>query len=363
MNNHITFTALLAFFIGSSSPILAADVDTNAEPRQLLWGDTHLHTNNSFDAFLNGNLSVTPVDAYRFAKGEPVIHAYNRSRVQLATPLDFLVVSDHAEFLGGIKDIYNEGIGLENPGPIEQLVLWYREWEIRDVIDRGEGPAYFSDILPKPGNPRELALRWNEDLPDLIPGALGSQRNAWHALLETADEHNNPGKFTAFAGWEWSSQPGSANLHRVVVSNANTTSGQKFLPFASTDSPFPEDLWQWLDKTETDTGVRFIAIPHNSNISKGLMFDDKTLRGDTIERDYAERRLRYEPIVEMTQIKGDSETHELLSPDDAFAKFETYPYYLSKKSEPYAVKPGDYVRSALKTGLELGQKIGVNPFK
>jgi hypothetical protein len=291
---------------------MAGDSDSYSKPTRLLWGDTHLHTNNSFDAFLNGNKSVSPDDAYRFAQGEPVIHAYNRTRVQLETPLDFLVVSDHAEFLGGIKDIYNDGIGLENPGPIEKLVLWYREREIREAIDSGKGPAFFGNILPKPGDPREAVKTYVEDLGDPVPGADVSARNAWHRLLETADRHNNPGTFTAFSGWEWSSQPGGANLHRVVITNADAASGRQFMPFSSTDSPYPEDLWRWLSTTENETGVRFLAIPHNANVSKGVMFDTKTLRGDAIDRDYATLRIRYERVTEVTQIKGDSETNESL---------------------------------------------------
>ncbi|MGK0338919.1 MAG: hypothetical protein ACJAYE_000985 [Candidatus Azotimanducaceae bacterium] len=353
----IVFLPLL--FIGVST----ASADGPSETTRLLWGDTHLHTNNSFDAFLNGNKSISPDDAYRFAQGEPVIHAYNRSRIQLETPLDFLVVSDHAEFLGGIKDIYNEGIGLKDPSPIERLVLWYREREIREAIDSGNGQAFFNDILPKPADPREAAKTYAEDLGDPVPGADVSALNAWHRLLDTADQHNKLGVFTAFSGWEWSSQPGGANLHRVVITNADAVSGRQFMPFASTDSPYPEDLWRWLGTTENETGVRFLSIPHNSNVSKGVMFDIKSLRGNAIDSAYAAQRLRYERIVEVTQIKGDSETHESLSPDDEFAKFETYAHYLSATKEEYVVRSGDYVRAALKTGLVLDQNIGANPFK
>ncbi len=337
--------------------------DAELPERQLLWGDTHLHTNNSFDAFLNGNMSVTPADAFRFAKGEPVVHAYNRTRVQIETPLDFLVITDHAEFLGGIKDIYYEGIGMKNPNIIEQLVLWYRENEIRAAIDDGNGVEFFNSVLPETGNPRELASQWRDTLPDPVPGADVSQQKAWYKLIETSDEHNDPGTFTAFSGWEWSSQPGSANLHRVVITNADQDVGRTFLPFGSTDSPFPEDLWAWLSKTEQASGARFIAIPHNPNVSRGLMFDTKTLRGEDIDADYAERRLQFEPIVEMTQIKGDSETHESLSPDDEFAKFETYEFLLAAQSDRYQPKPGDYVRTGLMRGLEIEEEIGVNPFK
>ena len=354
-----------AIFMVCCLPLVAHAAEDNetSNHKVLLWGDTHLHTNNSFDAFLNDNRSVTPEDAYRFAKGEPVVHAYTKTRVQITTPLDFLVVTDHAEFLGGMKDIYFKGIDLKDPNIIERLVIWYREREIRNAIDSGQGQTYFSDVLPKPGNPRVLAESWVDELPPAIPGAEASLVNAWHELLKTADRYNEPGQFTAFSGWEWSSQPGAANLHRVVISDANKTTGKNFLPFASTDSPFPEDLWRWLEKTEQASGVRFLAIPHNSNVSKGVMFDTKTLRGENIDIDYAERRLRYEPIVEVTQIKGDSETHESLSPGDEFAMFETYTHLLASSGEISKVEKGDYVRSALKTGLQLEQSIGVNPFK
>ena len=340
-----------------------AQADSRSAPTRLLWGDTHLHTDNSFDAFLNGNTSVSPEDAFRFARGEPVVHPYNRVRVQLRRPLDFLVVSDHAEFLGGIKDIYYHGIGLEDPGPIEQLVLWYREWQIRKAIDSGNGPEFFGSVLPAPGDPREAARTFAADLSAPVPGADVSARNAWHELLDTADRYNTPGTFTAFAGWEWSSQPGGANLHRVIVTNADSTTGRRFEPFSATDSPYPDDLWRWLRATADAAGVRLLAIPHNSNVSKGIMFDTVTLRGDPIDADYAEARMQFERIVEVTQIKGDSETHPSLSPDDEFADFETYEHYLSTADEPYVVHPGDYVRAALKTGLAVGQAVGINPFQ
>jgi hypothetical protein len=178
-----------------------------------------------------------------------------------------------------------------------------------------------------------------------------------------ADAHNNPSTFAALIGWEWSSNPGGANLHRVVVSDADAGRAAKFLPFGSTDSPYPEDLWAWLERTSAETGTRFVAIPHNANISKGLMFDGDTLRGAPIDAAYAETRRRWEPVVEITQIKGDSETHPALSPDDPFADFESYEHYIQQTPEAYQPRPGDFVRSALKTGLELEARLGVNPYR
>jgi len=232
--------------------------------RQLLWGDTHLHTANSFDAFLNANMTVTPDTAYRYAKGEPVVHAYNRTRVQIQTPLDFLVVSDHAEFFGGIRDIYYDGIQVKDPNLIERLLFWLNENEIRDAINSGTGPEYFANLLPISEDPREAIKKWTEQR--TIPGADISFRNAWLELTEAAESHNSPGEFTAFMGWEWSSTPGGANLHRVVMSNADEKTAASFFPFSSIDSPYPEDLWRWLEKKGGETGVRFLSIPHNSNV-------------------------------------------------------------------------------------------------
>lgn len=331
--------------------------------RQLLWGDTHLHTTYSFDAFLNGNMSAGPDVAYRYAKGIPVIHPYTRTRVRIGKPLDFLVVSDHAEFLGGIRDIYYDGIQDPDPNIIESLVYRFNEWRIRRAIDSGGGADYFRDLLPVSGDPRQAAEQWGEQGGGAPPGADISARNAWQRIIEAADAHNEPGRFTALIGWEWSSNPGGANLHRIVVSDADAATAGEFHPFSSIDSPYPEDLWAWLGETSAALDARFVAIPHNSNISKGFMFDDRSLRGEPVDADYAAARQRWEPVAEITQIKGDSETHPSLSPQDPFADFEPYEHYIQQQPEPYQAEPGDYLRSALKTGLEIGERVGVNPHR
>ena len=359
------FTTTLRLLTFSSLLVLMTTfgVNTHAEP-QLLWGDTHLHTSYSFDAFLNGNQTADPDTAYAFAKGQPVIHPGTRTRVQLNTPLDFLVISDHAEFYGGIRDIYLDGVQQPDPNILEQLAFWYTENEIRDAIDNGNGPAYFANLLPDDLDPIDAAKSWTENTSAVTPpGANISARNAWQRMLDSAERFDEPGKFTALIGWEWSSVPGGANLHRVVVTDADLPKARKFMPFSSTDSPFPEDLWQWMDATAEEINARFVAIPHNSNISKGQMFSKKSLRGEPISADYAKQRVRLEPIVEITQYKGDSETHPDLSPEDDFANFGLYPWYIQKvRTRNYQAKPGDYVRSALKTGLELDAQLGVNPY-
>ncbi|MEZ5595309.1 MAG: DUF3604 domain-containing protein [Pseudomonadales bacterium] len=345
-----------------SLALALASATAMADDKLLLWGDTHLHTSNSFDAFLNNNVSADPDTAYRWAKGEPVIHPYNRARVQIAQPLDFLVVSDHAEFMGGIRDIYLNGIHVEDAGPIDSLIHWYTTRRIRQAVDAKQGAAIFNTILPKSENAKEAAGSWGESTGGALPVAPEVITNTWRQFATTADRHNEPGKFTAFIGWEWSSTPGGANLHRVVVSSANADSAAKFMPFTSTESPYPEDLWNWLAKTGAETGVDFLSIPHNSNVSKGLMFSDRKLDGSEMDADHARLRAQWERIAEVTQIKGDSETHPDLSPDDEFADFETYPYYLQQKTESYVAHPGDYLRSALRTGLALDRKLNVNPF-
>jgi len=332
-------------------------------PRQLIWGDTHLHTSYSFDAFLNLNLTADPDVAYRFAKGLPVIHPYNRTRVQLRAPLDFLVVSDHAEFLGGLRDIYYNGIQQEDANVFDRLLNWYRTRTIRNAIDADQGNELFVSLLPVAEDPVKAAAAWRDRTRSSLPGAANSLRNAWLETTRIADKHNEPGRFTALIGWEWSSVPGGANLHRVVVTDADAATAQKFLPFGSNDSPYPDDLWAWLETTSNTTGANFVAIPHNSNISKGLMFADRTLRGEPITAQSARSRLKWERVVEITQIKGTSETHPLLSPNDEFADFELYPYYIQQQTEPYVARRGDFVRPALEAGLSLEAQVGVNPFK
>jgi Protein of unknown function (DUF3604) len=331
--------------------------------KRLLWGDTHLHTSFSFDAFLSGNQTADPDTAYRWARGLPVIHPGNRTRVRIGTPLDFLVVSDHAEFLGGIRDIYRDGIQDRTWNPLRLLAYRYFEWRIRHAIDSGHGREYFRGLLPtSSSDPLEAARSWNPTA-RTPPGADVSARNAWEATIRAAEANDEPGRFTAFVGWEWSSTPGGANLHRVVVTDADPATAQRFEPFGSNRSPFPEDLWAWLERTSAETGAHFLAIPHNSNLSKGLMFSERTLRGEPIDADYARRHSQWERVAEVTQVKGDSETHPALSPDDEFADFERYSYYIQQSPEPYRPQPGDFLRSAFRTGLALESRIGVNPYR
>ena len=336
---------------------------TWATEKQILWGDTHLHTNRSFDAFTNRNFSVGPDEAYRFARGLPVVHPGHKARVQLETPLDFLVVSDHAEFLGNIRHLYNVGIPTDGMDFFQKLRVWYVQYLIRDVIKKGEGRAFFVRQLPEPfDTPQEAISEW--DLAgSVFPRVPILEDQAWSDITDAAEANNIPGQFSAILGWEYSLIPGGANLHRVVMTDLDGKSAKVFQPFGSDDSLYPEDLWAWLDKTSQETGGNFIAIPHNSNISKGAMFDTITMRNEPIGPEYAEIRRRWEPIVEVTQYKGDSETHPVLSPDDSFADFEDYPFYIQRDWTEYKPQVGDFMRSALIRGMQIEREIGVNPYQ
>lgn len=331
--------------------------------KQLLWGDTHLHTNRSFDAYTNRNFTVDPNDAYRFARGIPVEHPYHKARVQLETPLDFLVVSDHAEFLDNIRHTVEVGIDTSEMSIWQKLRTWYVQYLIRDAIAENRGREFFVSLLPEPYDTAQEAVA-NWDLTESgLPAIRSVEDQSWSDTADAADANNIPGEFSAILGWEYSLIPGGANLHRVVMTDLDGTSAKAFQPFGSDDSLYPEDLWSWLDKTSAETGGEFIAIPHNSNISKGAMFDTRTLRDEPIGPEYAEIRRRWEPVVEITQYKGDSETHPALSPEDPFADFEDYPYYIQRDWTPFKPQIGDYIRPALIRGMQLEGEIGVNPYQ
>lgn len=347
---------VLALFL-----LAALASDGVAAPSQLLWGDTHLHTSNSFDAFLNQNKSADPNTAYQYAKGAPVVHPGNRTRVQIGTPLDFLVVADHAEFYGAMRHAVQRGV------PTDDLSLWdsftatITQWVLQFVSEWDYGREFFAALLPKPGEtPEEAAVKGPGV--DVAAGDAMS-RTMWQEAIRIADDHNDPGNFTSLIGWEWSSIPAGANLHRVVFTSADADVASQWQPFSSIDSMYPEDLWAWLQETTDRTGAQFVSIPHNSNISKGRMFAETSLRGEAFTKETAQTRAKWETVVEATQFKGDSEAHPDLSPNDEFADFELYPFYIQNDPPPYEPDTGDYVRTALMRGLAIEEKIGFNPYQ
>ena len=335
-------------------------------PRKLLWGDTHLHSNQSADAYTIGNSNLTPSDAFRFARGEEVI-SEKGVRAKLRVPLDFLMVSDHATFLGMFKRIENRDL------EILKTPLGKR-W--RKYMDQND-PNLFTEFVD--GLDGRLEDTFSKE--DYIP--------IWKEITENVDKFNQPGVFTALIGYEWTPAPTGDNLHRVVVFKDDAKLAQKIIPFSAIDSRKPEDLWNFLKEYNSSTGGEAISISHNSNISGGRMFPSENSYGEPIDSAYANMRNRWEPLVEATQVKGDSETHPALSPDDQFADYETwegnigrsqtkrliristtgdckdplnYKCYKYKEKEKHRYK-GSYVRSGLRRGLEIEKKIGVNPYK
>jgi hypothetical protein len=321
------------------SPYLQEDL-----PNQVLFGDTHLHTAYSADAGLVG-ATLGPDDAYRFAKGEEVISNMGVP-ARLQRPLDFLVVTDHAENLG-------LPAALEEDSPVLKENEWGRE--IADVFS------------PRTVDARIAAYeQWMsatyEGVDPLAGTAFG--QTMWERVTEAAERHNQPGGFTALIGFEWTSQPNGSNMHRNVIFRDGKERADQIVPISSYDSDDPEVLWAWMQDYEETTGGRLLAIPHNGNLSNGLMFDDVTLSGQPLSADYAERRQRWEPIYEITQIKGDGEAHPMLSAEDEFADYGTWDKgSFGPDPKTPDMLPREYARSAWKRGLAYEAELGINPFK
>jgi hypothetical protein len=317
-------------------------------PDQVLFGDTHLHTAYSADAGFLG-ATTTPDDAYRFAKGETVISSHGIP-ARLARPLDWLVVADHAENLGLVIALDEQSALLEGNEWAAGLAEIFAP---RDAAAMGQSYLYWTG-----GFDPEAAASG-----DPLAGT-GLETTMWQRITEAAERHNTPGAFTALIGYEWSSGPGGNNLHRNVIFRDAKDLADQAVPFSSYDSEDPEDLWDWMERYETETGGQVLAIPHNGNLSNGLMFDDVTMAGETLSADYAMRRMRWEPVYEVTQMKGDGEAHPMLSPDDAFADYGTWDVgSFGAELKTPEMLPREYAREALKRGLAYDAELGVNPFK
>ena len=256
-------------------------------PVRVFFGDTHHHTANSPDAGLIGN-TLGPDMAYRFARGEEVTSSTGL-RVKLNRPLDFLVVSDHAEYLG-------LPVMIRNGDPVLLADPYGKRWY--DMFQTGKDGAYDAVM--------EIIGSATKGVPLITTESV--TRSVWERFTKTAEQFNDPGRFTAFIGFEWSSLPQARNLHRVVIFRDGADRANQVLPYSLFDSQDPEDLWKYLAGYEQKTGGQVLAIAHNGNWSNGVMFDGKTLAGEPIDRSYAEARIRWEPIYEITQIKGDGET-------------------------------------------------------
>jgi hypothetical protein len=312
-----------------------------AEPnpfRNVYFGETHMHSALSLDAYIGGT-RLMPSDSLRFAKGKPVL--VNGRYKKLGRPLDFAMVSDHVEYLGEMySTIFPNALGFKQE-TLEALRTLQslkdrQEWFYKYVVSntRGENPQH----------------------PPFFKGPE-TTKSGWQVVINAAEEHNEPGKFTAFIGFEWSAAPGGGNMHRNVMFRDRVAPK---LPLSSFETNKVEELWAWLQQA-SDAGSAVLAIPHNSNASKGLMFPQVDSFGKPLDAAYAKARCSWEPLIEMMQIKGNSEVHRAFWAADEFADFENA-NSIQKNSNRYFSKR-DFVREGLKLGLAKGQKLGTNPFK
>ncbi len=326
---------------------------TSGIATKLLWGDTHLHTSNSIDAFGFG-VKLGPEEALRFARGEEVTSTWGL-KAKLERPLDFLVIADHSGGLGATQRLYDAPRFLISDPTLRR---WHdmmheghqgRQRATMELINAA-GDGSLAKILP-----REEGRKGTEQI--------------WKSHTGIVERYNEPGKFTAFMGFEYTLMPQGDNLHRVVMFRDGKLRADQVLPYDPTTegTETVDKLWDYMDAYEKKTGGKALAIPHNSNLSNGLMFDMVAPGGGPVTADYARRRALREPLVEVTQIKGDSESHPFLSPNDEFAGFGDAGWDLGNLTMQRAKTPdmlgGDYVREALKRGLALEAKTGVNPYK
>ena len=316
-------------------------------PTQVFWGDTHLHTTNSLDARAFG-VTLDVEAAYRFARGEQVVSSSGQG-ARLARPLDFLVVTDHSDAMGVMDQLI-----LGNPRLLKHA-------ELRDLHEKlqavGEAVG-------------QALIEFAQVIEPAYSGPLLDEetiRSVWDDYVETADRYNEPGRFTALIGYEWTPTQSGDKLHRNVLYRGNSDTARQMLPFTARESINPQDLWTWMQRYEEETGGKVLALAHNGNLSNGQMFPVETNpnTGAAIDANYVQTRARWEPLYEVTQIKGDSEAHPFLSPEDEFADFETWDrgnVSLETLKTPDMLQY-EYAREALKNGLKLERALGTNPYQ
>lgn len=317
-------------------------------PTRLLWGDTHVHTANSLDARAFG-VTLDPEQAYRFARGDEVTSSHGL-KVRLSRPLDWLVIADHSDGMGAMNEII-----AGNPDLLRDPTV--RDWNKRVNAGGEEALLATMDII-------------NSFSQGAIPQILlekSFQKTVWDDYLKTAEAYNDPGEFTAMIGYEWTSTEDGNNLHRNVLYRDGADIARRMLPYTTTESFNPEDLWEWMARYEDKTGGQVLALAHNGNLSNGIMFPVETnpATGEPLDGDYAQTRARWEPLYEVTQIKGDGEAHPFLSPNDEFADYENWDkanLNLSAEKTDDMLQH-EYAREALKNGLKMETTLGTNPYK
>jgi len=317
-------------------------------PTQVYWGDTHLHTSNSLDARAFGT-TLGPEEAYRLARGEEIT-ATHGEKVKLSRPLDWLVVADHSDGMGAMNEIIKG-----NPDLMRDPTV--KDWNER--VNQGGKTALMAtmDVI------NSFALG---DIPKILLDEDFSQ-TIWNRYIDIAEEYNDPGTFTTIIGYEWTSTENGNNLHRNVLYRDGGDIAKRMLPYTTSESFNPEDLWKWMERYEEKTGGDVLALAHNGNLSNGIMFpvEVNPATGKPLDGAYAKTRIKWEPLYEITQIKGDGETHPFLSPNDEFGDYENWDIgnlNLSVLKEDDMLQY-EYAREALKNGLKMEETLGTNPYK
>ena len=345
------------FYISVTSSVLSQEIDSY--PVNLYWGDTHVHTYLSSDAFATGT-TITSDQAYRFAKGER-IKANGGQYASIRTPLDFIMIADHAEDLGAFAALSNTKSIIEDQEVAEQLLDQLKKLPKPSDLVNAENKDKFTSLqnkLIRSKGLKQTKFNLSQEF----------KRDIWSEVINEAERHYQPGKFTTFVGYEYSATEGGM-AHRNVMFSGSPKQTGSIIPFSAFESQDPEDLWKFLTKYKEESGDDVITIPHNTNLSNGQIFKNKTFDNTPFSYDYLKVRAEFEPIIEVTQFKGDSETHPLISPNDSYADFERGWFdTLSKaRDDSLSVKidktERSYARSALKKGLTLKKEFGVNPFK
>lgn len=317
-------------------------------PTQVYWGDTHVHTDNSLDARGFG-VTIGPEEAYRFARGEEVVTSSGMP-FKLSRPLDWLVVSDHSDGMGAMKEVI-----AGNPNLLKdpQVRKWHEAF-------REGGEAAFNATM-------EVINAFSQGKVPAVILDKTFQQTVWDDYIEIAERFNDPGTFTTIIGYEWTSTEKGNNLHRNVLYRDGGERARRVVPYTTAESFNPEDLWKWMRRYEETTGGQVLALAHNGNMSNGIMFpvERNPATGKPLTKGYAAERIRWEPLYEVTQIKGDGETHPLLSSDDEFADYETLALGNLNLTVPKknSMLQYEYAREALKNGLKLATKLGTNPYK
>ena len=323
-------------------------------PSQVFWGDTHLHTSISMDAGAIGN-RLGPEEAYRFARGEQVTSSTG-VKAKLSRPLDFLVVSDHSDNMGLFTLLFEADPVLLGKSKIARELSSKIQKGGKDGVDAA---MYIIDQFSQG--------KLDESL-NILPGTKPF-KTTWNMIIDAAEDYNEPGRFTAFIGYEWTSLIMGNNMHRNVIYRDGARMARQVEPYTTTPplgSPNPRDLWKWMAVYEEKTGGDVLALAHNGNLANGIMFPDEAqYDGKALDQEYVEQRIKWEPLYEVTQIKGDGETHPFLSPNDEFADYETWDRANLNMSEMKedSMLSGEYAREALKVGLKLEERLGTNPYK